>query len=121
MRRATWLVAGAALGAGGTLWAQIRLRRLVGQLAPDQVVDRAQRALVGTGDRVRLAVAAGRDAAVRHEADLWAALDSGMAGDSPAPAGTGERPPAAGTGRDAEAGPPAHRRGGLRGGHRARR
>jgi hypothetical protein len=69
-----WLVAGAALGAGGTVWARRRLERLSRRVRPTAVagelvsmVDRTRR---GAADRVRDAVDTGRAQAQRRQDDL---------------------------------------------------
>jgi hypothetical protein len=84
MRRPLWLAAGAALGAGGTLWTRRRLERLSRRVRPASVagdivsmVDRTRR---GTTDRVRDAVDAGRAGARRREDDLWRDLGTGDSG-----------------------------------------
>jgi hypothetical protein len=75
IRRPLWLAAGAALGAGGTIWARRRLERLSRRVRPTAVagelasiVDRTRR---GAADRVRAAVDTGRTEAQRREDDLW--------------------------------------------------
>ncbi len=74
IRRPMWLVAGAALGAGGTVWARRRLERLSRRVRPTAVagelvsmVDRTRR---GAADRVRDAVDTGRAQAQRRQDDL---------------------------------------------------
>jgi hypothetical protein len=69
-----WLVAGAALGAGGTVWARRRLERLSRRVRPTAVagelvsmVDRTRR---GATDKVRDAVDTGRAQAQRRQDDL---------------------------------------------------
>ncbi|MGO9455480.1 MAG: hypothetical protein ACLP62_00330, partial [Acidimicrobiales bacterium] len=75
MRRPVWLAAGMALGVGGTLWAEQRVRRAArraaGRLAPEQVVAGARQSVRQVGDRVRSAVDAGREARATREAELW--------------------------------------------------
>ena len=81
-RRTFWLVTGAAIGAGSSLWAERRVRRTVQQatarLQPDALVvevGRSARQVAGTaGDRVRDAVVSGRDEMQRREEELWAEL-----------------------------------------------
>jgi hypothetical protein len=76
------LVAGAALGAGSTLWAERKVRRTVRQAAarlqPDALVvevGRSARQVAGSaGERVRDALSSGRDEMQRHEEALWAEL-----------------------------------------------
>lgn len=74
MRRPMWLLAGAALGAGGTLWTRRRLERLAQRVKPSTVagdvaslVDRRRRLAAW---RVRDALEAGRAGAHRRELDL---------------------------------------------------
>ncbi|HXX91475.1 MAG TPA: hypothetical protein VEI83_14745 [Acidimicrobiales bacterium] len=75
MRRTLWLGTGAALGAGGTLWARRRIERLATRLRPGSLagevsagVGRSRRALT---DRVHHAVESGRIQARRREDELW--------------------------------------------------
>jgi hypothetical protein len=81
IRRPLWLATGAALGVGGTLWAEHwlrrRVRRAVSLLAPGHGGD-PQRSVRGTG-RWRAAVDAGREERDRREAELWAQLGIGRA------------------------------------------
>jgi hypothetical protein len=74
MRRPLWLAAGAALGVGGTLWAERRLRRVAERLTPPALAAEAGRSVRRLGDRVQAAVAAGREERVRREEELWAEL-----------------------------------------------
>jgi hypothetical protein len=81
-KRTFWLVTGAAIGAGSSLWAERKVRRAVQQAAarmqPDAIVvevGRSARQVAGTaGDRVRGAVSSGRDEMQRREEELWAEL-----------------------------------------------
>ncbi len=81
-KRTFWLVTGAAIGAGSSLWAERRVRRTVQQAAarlqPDALVvevGRTARQVAGNaGGRVRDAVATGRDEMQRREEELWADL-----------------------------------------------
>jgi hypothetical protein len=75
IRRALWLGTGAAIGAGGTVWARRRVGRLATRLRPGSLagevtagVDRHRRQLTG---RVRGAVESGRFEARRREDELW--------------------------------------------------
>jgi hypothetical protein len=90
MRRPVWLVAGVALGVGGTLWAEQRVRRVarrtVERFTPEHVAEGARQSVRQVGDRVRSAVDAGREARADREAELWDELEARTA---PVP-----RPPA---------------------------
>jgi hypothetical protein len=95
-KRTFWLVTGAALGAGSSLWAERRVRRTVQQAAarlqPDALVVEvgrsARQVAGGAGDRLRDALSSGRDEMLRREEELWSDLSAqGMTGDLVAPAG----------------------------------
>ncbi len=81
-KRTFWLVAGATLGAGSTLWAERKVRRAVHQAAarlqPDALVvemGRTARQAAGSAQgRVRDAFSSGRDEMQRREEELWAEL-----------------------------------------------
>jgi hypothetical protein len=81
IRRPLWLAAGAALGAGGTVWARRRLERLSRRVRPTamatQIVSRVDRTRRGAADRVRDAVDTGRTQAQRRQDDLLRDLRSG--------------------------------------------
>lgn len=70
VRRPLWLATGMVLGVGGTLWAELRLRRALARLEPDHVVHQL-------GDRFRQAVEAGRSASEQREAELRRSLVPG--------------------------------------------
>jgi hypothetical protein len=89
-KRTFWLVTGAALGAGSSLWAERRVRRTVHQAAarlqPDALVVEvgrsARQVAGGAGDRLRDALSSGRDEMLRREEELWSDLSAqGMTGD----------------------------------------
>jgi hypothetical protein len=90
-RRTFWLVTGAALGAGSSLWVERRVRRTLHQatarLQPDALVvevGRSARQVAGSaGERWRGAFSSGRDEMLRREEELWAELAS--QGVEPAP------------------------------------
>ncbi len=90
-KRTFWLVTGAAIGAGSSLWAERRVRRTVHQAAarlqPDALVvevGRTARQVAGSaGGRVRDAVASGRDEMQRREEELWADLAAQGVADDP--------------------------------------
>jgi hypothetical protein len=79
MRRPTWLAAGVAIGIGGTLWAEQRVRRRVRQLSdrlrPQGLVDQARDRGDAARARVRAAIVAGRVERERREEELWRDLD----------------------------------------------
>jgi hypothetical protein len=74
IRRPFWLATGMAIGVGGTLWAEHRVRRLVEEtqtrLSPDHVVRTAARSAQGLPARVRAANAAATEARRRREREL---------------------------------------------------
>jgi len=78
MRRPVWLAAGVALGVGGTLWAEQRVRRTLRQaaerLTPEHAAAEARERAARTGQRLRAAVAEGRSTRARREAELWGEL-----------------------------------------------
>jgi len=81
-RRSLWLATGVVAGAASTLYAERKLKRTLdaaaARLAPDalavEVGRNARQAAQNTGERVRGAVAAGRQAKKRREAELWTEL-----------------------------------------------
>jgi hypothetical protein len=81
-KRTFWLVTGAVLGAGSSLWAERRVRRTVHQAAarlqPDALVAEvgrsARQVAGGAAGRLREAVSSGRDEKQRREEELWAEL-----------------------------------------------
>ncbi|MGH9080599.1 MAG: hypothetical protein ACRDYE_11110 [Acidimicrobiales bacterium] len=83
-KRTFWLVTGAAMGAGTSLWAERRVRRSVQQVAarlqPDALVAgvgrSARQVAESAGVRVRDALSSGRDEMQRREEELWADLVS---------------------------------------------
>jgi hypothetical protein len=85
--RPLWLAAGVAVGVGGTLWAERRVRRAVDRLTPESVAAGAGRSVRRLGDRVQAAVAAGREARDRREEELWADLGGRPPEPPPVPAG----------------------------------
>lgn len=75
MRRPMWLAAGLAVGVGGTLWAEQRLRRRVRRavalLSPTVAGNEAVKAAREMGEKVRDAVGVARAERHRHEMELW--------------------------------------------------
>jgi hypothetical protein len=99
-KRTFWLVTGAAVGAGSSLWAERRVRRTVQQatarLQPDALVVEvgrtARQVAGGAGDRFRDAVTTGRQAMLRREEELWSDLAAqGVATDLAPRIGAGAR------------------------------
>lgn len=98
-RRSVWLVTGVVAGAASSLYAERKLRRTVeaasARLQPDalaaEVGRTARHAVSSTGDRVRDAVASGRQEKRRREAELWADLHPKVEG-SPADGTTNRSP-----------------------------
>jgi len=76
MRRPLWLAGGVAVGVAGTLWAERRVRALAERLSPDHLGAEAVESVRTAGWRVVDAIAAGRDARARREAELWAEMES---------------------------------------------
>ena len=79
-KRAFWAGAGYAAGAASSIWAVRRVKRAAARYTPSAVVVRAKDGALDTGRRMRDAVAEGRDAARRREAELRAALDGAPTG-----------------------------------------
>jgi hypothetical protein len=81
MRRPVWLAAGVAIGVGGTLWAEQRVRRRIRQvsdrLRPQGLMDGARGRSDAARARVRAALDAGRDERAAREEELWRELDGG--------------------------------------------
>jgi hypothetical protein len=108
-KRTFWLVTGAVIGAGSSLWAERKVRRTVEQAAaklqPDALVaevGRSARQVAGSAaDRVRDAMSVGRDEMQRREEELWADLAAqGVEGTPPVaapavagPTATSDPPP----------------------------
>jgi hypothetical protein len=82
-KRAFWAGAGYAAGAASSIWAVRKVKRVASRYTPSAVVVRAKDNAVDTGRRVRDAVAEGRDAARRREAELRAALGGAEATPDP--------------------------------------
>jgi len=74
LRRLFWLVVGAALGAGSSLWAARRVTRSVRRLAPDHVARQAAAGARRGLTRVQGAVREGGEAMRAREAELRGAL-----------------------------------------------
>lgn len=97
-RRSVWLVTGVVAGAASSLYAERKLRRTVeaasARLQPDalaaEVGRSARQAVASTSDRLRDAVASGREEKRRREGELWAELHREGTGAVP-PVGDEER------------------------------
>jgi hypothetical protein len=91
VKRPTWLVAGVALGVGGTLWAEQRvrrqMRRMADRLTPEGMVAGARDRARGAGDRVRGAFESGRREQQRTEDALWQDLGGRASNGYAAPRG----------------------------------
>jgi hypothetical protein len=78
-RRASWLALGAALGAGGTIWARRRLELLSERLKSRQlsadIVTLAERGARAGASHLRRAVDDGRESARKREDRLWHELE----------------------------------------------
>ena len=102
-KRTFWLVTGAALGAGSSLWAERRVRRTLQQAAarlqPDALVVEvgrsARQVAGGAGDRLRDALSSGREEMMRREEELWSDLATqGAAADLAVPTARATKPAA---------------------------
>jgi len=99
-KRAFWAGTGYAAGAATSIWAVRKVKRVAARYTPSAVVLRARDGAIDTGRRFRDALAEGRDAARRREAELRAALDGSDAagaaalGAAPAPLRLVEATPA---------------------------
>jgi hypothetical protein len=78
-RRAIWVGMGAALGAGASVWARRRVElvaeRMRTENAKTNVIAIVNRRAKRAAQRMRRAVAAGRDDARRREDELWQELE----------------------------------------------
>jgi hypothetical protein len=72
------MAAGVAVGVGGTIWAERRVRtgvqRALDRLQPTRVAEGVTSSARDVGARVHGAIAAGRDERSRREAELWRQL-----------------------------------------------
>lgn len=73
-KRAFWFGSGVVVGAGGTVWTTVRLRRAVAQVTPGGVADQALSRARRVGSEVRDAVAEGRLVMRETEATLRSEL-----------------------------------------------
>jgi hypothetical protein len=79
MRRGLWLATGAALGAGGSIWARRRLDSLSERLRSGdlsaEVMKIAGKGARAGGTQVWRALETGRESARRREDELWRELE----------------------------------------------
>lgn len=73
-KRIRWMSVGAAVGFGGSVWAQRRVRQTVARYLPEQVGSEAFQRVRDLRDDVLDALDEGRDAMRSHEAELRAQL-----------------------------------------------
>ncbi len=69
-KRVVWFGTGVVVGAGGTVWAGVRLRRAVAEVTPGGMADQAIGAARRLGGDIVAAVSEGRDAMRETEALL---------------------------------------------------
>lgn len=70
MKRLFWMGVGAVAGAGGTIWAERKVRSQIEALSPDQLVVRAGRRAGDAGRSLIEAVSEGRQAMRTREDEL---------------------------------------------------
>jgi hypothetical protein len=96
MRRTWWLTAGVAIGVGGTLWAEQRIRRgieeVVELLTPEHLAGSAVASVRQLAVRVRVAVDTGREARAQREDELWQDLGTGPGNSTNSVIDTGNGP-----------------------------
>ena len=73
-KRARWLTAGAAVGFGGSVWLQRRLRSAVSRYLPDEVAERAGARATRARTDLREAIDEGRTAMRQREQELRSRL-----------------------------------------------
>ena len=69
-KRARWLMTGAGIGFGTSLWVQRSIKKKVARYAPQRVTNELTRTVKGITGDVRAAVQEGRDAMREREAAL---------------------------------------------------
>ncbi len=79
MKRPIWMAAGVVLGVGGTLWAERRVRKgvqqVVAKVSPEHMAAGARDSARHLGERMRAAVAVGREERARREEELWEEIE----------------------------------------------
>lgn len=78
MKRLFWLGVGAALGAGGTVWAERKVKNQIEALSPDQLVVRAGQKAGDAGRSILDAVSEGREAMRSRESELRGQYQPGV-------------------------------------------
>ena len=92
IKRLIWWGSGAVMGAGGSLWAQYKLKKVVRtKVAAVQDTLRPSHIAAATKGRVVHAIDEGRDAALRRERELHGRLTAARGGRSGAAVGRGEQ------------------------------
>ncbi|MCU4184839.1 hypothetical protein K6U06_10755 [Acidiferrimicrobium sp. IK] len=76
-KRVRWVGIGAVLGAGGSIYAQLKVRRTAQRYLPPEVSARVADRARWLGQEVQEAVAEGRSAMAEREAELRARIDPG--------------------------------------------
>ena len=69
-KRARWLVTGAGIGFGTSVWVQRKVKRTAARYAPQRVTNELTRTVKGITGDVKAAVQEGRDAMREREAAL---------------------------------------------------
>jgi hypothetical protein len=76
VKRLVWMLVGATLGVGASLWLMRAVRQTVERYAPQRVSNELSEALRSVHRELRLAIAEGRDAMQERERVLRAELES---------------------------------------------
>jgi hypothetical protein len=74
-KRLFWLTVGMAIGFGTSFWVYRTVRQTLARYTPERLADDVSAAVRGLRDDLREALAEGREAMRRAEADLRAELD----------------------------------------------
>jgi hypothetical protein len=87
VRRAFWFTTGATAGFGGAMWIRRRALRALQRYAPGQIQTDVASSVKRAGGELREAVAVGRAAMRRREAELRAELQPSSGGRQHSPTG----------------------------------